>query len=133
MKILTNDEILKKIDVKIGLYSAVRIGNNAGKRPVKVVCTSHWDKRMVYAKRIALKNAGYENIFINEDISKVQSEVFFHAWKAKQQKLVGSTCTQNGSIHVKMENGDVLLIPSVERLMKMVPLYKPPKTPSNST
>jgi hypothetical protein len=121
-----------KIDVKMGQYTASRIGKNAGKRPIKICCTSYWDKRKIFAKRTSLKEAGYNNVFVNEDLSKGQAEVFFHSRKAKQQKLIQTTWTQNGSIYVKMATNDIQLIPTLERLRQLVPLYKPP-TPAPAT
>jgi hypothetical protein len=123
-------ELATKINIKISDFTASRIGKSMGKRPIKVAFTNHWDKRKLYLARTTLKEAGFPETYFNEDLSQTQSELFFHARKAKVQKQIISTWTQNGSIYIKILGGEAQLIPTLDRLKLMLPQYKPVQSTS---
>ena len=84
---------------------------------------SHWDKRKLYLLRTKLSKQGMPNVYINEDLSKPQSELFFLARKARQEKLIKSAWTFNGSIFIKRLNGADIMIISKTDLKENVPSF----------
>ena len=114
---------------KLGEFTAARIGKSKQdkSRLILVSCKSHWDKRNLYAARTSLKASGYQDTFINEDLSQKQGELFFHARKAKVQKLFYTTWTENGTVYVKVEpNTKASVISSIEELKRLAPTYTVP-------
>ena len=114
---------------KLGGFTATRVGKPKSDkgRPILVVCESHWDKRKLYDTRTTLKDHGYENVYINEDLTPKQSELFFHARKAKNQKLIHTTWTDNGAISIRTRQGvQAIKVSSIEALKSLVPDYNMP-------
>jgi hypothetical protein len=93
-------------------------------RLILVSCDSHWDKRKLYEARTTLKENGYPNTFINEDLTPKQGELFFHSRQAKRKGLLKTTWTENGIVHVKLPDCDqAIILSSLERLHELVPQY----------
>jgi hypothetical protein len=118
--------LANKLNITLGHFTAARLGKNEGYRPIKVSCTSYWDKRKLYSARLGLKDAGFNQTFINEDLSRAQVDLFYHARKAKTQGLTESAWTENGSVFIRVRGSTAQLIPSLERLKQIVPGYVPP-------
>jgi hypothetical protein len=117
------------MNIRIGPFSTKTIGRN---NSILIHFESVWDKRKLYAARLKLKDHGFENLFISEDLLKTQSEIFFHCRQARKMNLVQSTWSFNGSVYLKQAEGGGLIVSSLERLHTLVPLYTP-KAPSTST
>ena len=92
-----------------------------------ITCENHWDRRKLFAARIKLKSCGYKNIYINEDLPKKQSEVFFLARKARQEKLLNNTWTSSGTIILKTKEGVEIAVLSIEDLKKAINGFDPAK------
>ena len=107
-------------------FQAKRVGqknNNANdklKRPILVSFNNCWDRKKLYMARMKLRSAGLNKVFINEDLTKNQSELFFHARKAKQNKRVHNTWTNNGSVFIRLKKDtEEMILKSVEDLAKV--------------
>ena len=120
--------LAKNTDTTMGNFTATRIGKvRADKgRPILVTCQSHWDKRRLYAARLLLRTKGYENTFINEDLTPKQGELFYHTRKAKLQKLIHTSWTENGTVY------KAVMVSSTECLKELVPMYTAPSAPASS-
>ena len=134
----TNEEITShrvhdlaaKLDIRFAdTFTADRIGKAvSGKsRPILVRFTSHWDKRKLYFQRMKLSKVGMTAVFINEDLMKDQSEIFYYTRRAKQDKLIKTTWSFNGSIFIKRLNGVDVLITSKDDLLRNLPGFDPSK------
>ena len=114
-----------KLEVDIKTFTAKRVGvqkqNKQQPRPILVSMSNHWDKRKLYAARVKLRLKGMPQTFINEDLFKLQSEVFYYARKLKQDKLIKTTWTSDGSVFIRTTNGVDFLIGSVDDIRKAVP------------
>ena len=101
-------EIIKKLatdlNIKLGSYTAKRVGKPRPNksRTILVSCDNYWDKRKMYAARTTLRNNGYENTYINEDLPPRQGEIYYHARQAKKQELIKSTWTDHGVVYIKL-------------------------------
>ena len=114
---------------KLGNFVAKRIGKVVANktRAILVTCESHWDKRKLFAARTQLKECGYENTYLNEDLTPRQGEIFFHARNAKKQSLIKSSWTDNGTVWVKPLVGDQpFQVSSLEHLKTLLPNYTVP-------
>jgi hypothetical protein len=117
------------IAVKLGSYTAKRIGKTKTNkiRPILVVCDTYWDKRKLYGARTTLKDKGYTNVYINEDLPPTQGEIFYHARQAKNQKLIKSTWSENGTIQIKpLDTEQALPVSSLDKLKELIPDYAMP-------
>lgn len=115
-----------KVSVKLGAFTAKRIGKVVPDktRPILVVLNTCWDKRKLYATRTMLKDNGYPNTYINEDLTTTQGELFFHARKAKVQGCVKSTWTENGVVFLKLNHAEqATVVSSINRLKELIPNY----------
>jgi TolA-binding protein len=124
--------IIKKlaadINIKLGAYTARRVGKPRPNktRPILVSCDMYWDKRRLYAARTTLKDCGYENTYINEDLPPRQGELYFHARQAKNQKLATSTWTDHGVVFIKLRSEDqAVQVSSLDNLKHLIKDYKP--------
>lgn len=119
-------EIVNKLNMNVGAFTAERVGKSIqGKpRPILVKCQNVWDRRKLYAARVNLRSKGFNRVFINEDLTKTQAELFYHARMAKAQKQIKNAWTMNGSIFIKQAD-QPQLISSVDELKAVLPGYKP--------
>ena len=123
-------EITTKLNLSIGAFQAKRIGrkkDNNKPRPVLASFDSHWDRRKLFASRIQLRSNGYPNVFINEDLTKKQTELFFLTRMVQKEKLVKNTWTLNGSISVRTNDGTEFVVADVAALKKIAPGFEPNK------
>jgi hypothetical protein len=126
--------LTENTDTSMGNFTATRVGKvRAGKgRPILVTCQSHWDKRRLYASRLLLRTKGYENTYINEDLTPKQSELFYHTRKAKLQKLIHTSWTDNGTFYIKRIAGaKATMVSSVDDLKELLPTYTAPVVASS--
>ena len=83
----------------------VELDNPAGTvgkpRPILVKCANTWDKRKLYAARFKLFENGFGGVFINEDLTKQTSELFYKARMAKKSNWIKSCYTEGGILYIK--------------------------------
>lgn len=66
---------------------------------ILVTLNSVWEARAIYMERIpALRNTG---IYIDEDLNREESLLFFMARKLKKKQLISSTWTTDGEVYIK--------------------------------
>lgn len=112
---LVND-LCKAIGITGINIEATRIGKKDKKvRPILVEFSTVWDKRKVYAARFSLKQHGFDGVFINEDLTKDQLKVFYHARIAKKDRMIENTWTSGGMVFISKLNK------SGEQISKPVP------------
>ena len=64
-----------------------------------ITLQSVWDVRQIYRERIqVLRNTG---IYIQEDLTKENSFLFYQARKLKKKKIIVNTWTQEGEVYYK--------------------------------
>lgn len=122
-------DLAELINISIGSFTSKRLGKPVENktRPVQVIFSSIWDKRKMLLGKTKLRENGVENVFFNEDLTKPQAELFFHARQARQQKFIVSTWCRNGLIYVKKTPTDEpTSLSSLESLTTMV-AYQPKK------
>lgn len=118
------NDLAVKLDVRfISTYTADRIGRKQENknRSILIRFASHWDKRKLYFLRTKLSSKGMIAVFINEDLAKDQSEIFFYARRAKQEKLIKTTWSLNGTVFIKKLDGKDIFIVSKDDLVKSLP------------
>lgn len=120
-------EMVSKLELGLttNSFNAKRVGQKKDNkpRPILLSFNSHWDKRKLYAARIKLRLKGMPNRYINEDMAKSQSEIFFFARKAKQDRMIKNTWTLNGCVYIRRNDGTEVLLVSANDLKSAVPLF----------
>ena len=123
--------LLQDIGINVSQFQATRMGkeNKDKRRPILVEFANIWDRRRVHAARTKLKSRGYKGIYINEDLTKEQAEIFYYARQAKKKnfdpqymdnrrpdfciktkarqhgnKCAGPFCSKTAGAHTKPEN-----------------------------
>ena len=91
-------------------------------RPILLELANPWDKRKIYAARLNLKALNLKSIYINEDLTKSASEIFYNTRQAKKQNFIAKTWTNNGTVYVA-KLGEKIPVPinSIETLQEMYP------------
>jgi uncharacterized protein (UPF0335 family) len=120
--------ILDKADLKIeGSFEVARLGKIISQdnetstqrpRPVKVILSNYWDKRIIYNARITMKAKGNHGIFINEDLPKIQQTLLMHCREARRQNKIDTCWTDEGVVHVRTADKDDLIMANVHQLIK---------------
>ncbi len=72
-------------------------------RDVKVSFTSIDKKKIVYSARKKIPYDAEEPIYINEDLTKLRSLLFYQARKMKQRSKIFGTWTQDGNVLIKLK------------------------------
>ena len=87
-------------------------------RPILVKFIADKKKRMVYQSRVKLaKKEGMKDYYVNEDLTKIQSELFYKARKAIDRKRGHKTWTESGTVYIKLRKDDPpIKIDSISRL-----------------
>ena len=122
--------LLRDIGINVSQFQATRMGkeNKDKRRPILVEFANIWDRRNVHAARTKLKSRGYKGIYINEDLTKEQAEIFYYARQAKKQNLIHNTWTTGGLTFVSRlkQDGTVINVPvhSVAKLRELIPNLK---------
>ena len=119
------NNIFQATETTVGHFTAKRIGKKPTGKPILVSFTSVWDKRKVLASRSKLKDQPeMSKVYINEDLTKQQAEVYYHTRNARKLKLIHATNTQNGLVHITTTpNSKPLPINSMEALKRHLPSY----------
>lgn len=88
------------------IVSAHRVGRKYGEKPRTVFTrfNSVWKKDEVYDSRFSLQNLE-EKVFINEDLTEENMKLFFEARKLVRAKVLYTTFTKHGIVHVKKRKG----------------------------
>ena len=89
-------------------------------RPIIVNFTSYRVRGIVFRAKSRLKSERTKSIYINEDLTKARSELFFKARQLKRDKRISDCWTFDGRILVKNNHGAVTSITSPEDLQKVV-------------
>ena len=83
------------------IQSSYRIPSKSGPRPIVVSFTSKMVRDRVYALRKSLHKDRSSKIFINEHLTKPNSEIFARARKLVKDKKLSSAWTWNGHVYFK--------------------------------
>ena len=126
-------ELANKLKCELTYFHASRLGQNSrtnenkkrGPRPILVRFATVWERRKLFACREKLKNTedqSLKQIFINDDLDKEQSTIYYMARKAKKQKLIYSTWIYQGTVHIAKENkGTPIIIRTRKELTEHIP------------
>lgn len=101
IKAIGADVSLDDIDRTHRLGKTRNSTSSTRSRDVIVKFVSYRSRQKVYKLRTKLKDVGYRNVFINEELTKQRSELFSQARKWYKSKLVHGTWTYDGVIFVK--------------------------------
>ena len=141
----TVSTFLKKLNVKLyGEFTVQRLGgatntaqksgwfgrnvptdpnqmdNTGGRnRPILVKLNNVADKKALYAARFSVKdldNGKYQGVFINEDLTKMTSELFYRARMARKARYIKTAYTDDGILYAKKLNNEVITITKLEDL-----------------
>ena len=125
--------LLQQLRLNIEHFRAQRIGTATSEtrpedsrpRPILLELANPWDKRKIYAARLNLKALNLKSIYINEDLTKSASEIFYNTRQAKKQNFIAKTWTNNGTVYVA-KIGEKIPVPinSIETLQEMYPTLK---------
>ena len=125
--------LLQQLRLNIEHFRAQRIGSATSEpwqedsrpRPILLELANPWDKRKIYAARLNLKALNLKTIYINEDLTKSASEIFYNTRQEKKQNLIAKTWTNNGTVYVA-KIGEKIPVPinSIETLQEMYPTLK---------
>ena len=121
------DDIVLKIAADIGsdielsdIDRSHRVGrpgvNRTKPRDVIVKFTSYRARQKLYKKRTALKDSGYAGTFLNEDLTKLRSQVLFEARKVVKADRAKGAWSSDGNILIR-DHADI-----VHRLTSMTEL-----------
>lgn len=121
------DDIVLKIAADIGsdielsdIDRSHRVGrpgvNRTKPRDVIVKFTSYRARQILYKKRTALKDSGYAGTFLNEDLTKLRSQVLFEARKVVKADRAKGAWSSDGNILIR-DHADI-----VHRLTSMTEL-----------
>ena len=131
--------ILDKAELKIeGSFEVTRLGkiitqdnetSTNRPRPVKIILSNYWDKRIIYNARTTMKSKGNAGIFINEDLPKIQQTLLMHCREARRQNKIDTCWTDEGVVHVRTADKDDLIMTNVLQLKKDTG-YKEKKAPN---
>ena len=121
------DDIVLKIAADIGsdielsdIDRSHRVGrpgvNRSKPRDVIVKFTSYRARQKLYKKRTALKDSGYAGTFLNEDLTKLRSQVLFEARKVVKADRAKGAWSSDGNILIR-DHADI-----VHRLTSMTEL-----------
>lgn len=83
------------------IHSGYRIPSKSGPRPIVVTFASKMVRDRVYALRKALHKDRTSKIYINEHLTKPNSEIFARARKLVKDKKLLSAWTWNGHVYLK--------------------------------
>ena len=97
--------LLQQLRLNIEHFRAQRIWSETSEpwqedsrpRPILLELANPWDKRKMYAARLNLKALNLKSIYINEDLTKSASEIFYNTRQAKKQNFIpkpGQTTAQ---------------------------------------
>ena len=121
------DDIVLKIAADIGsdielsdIDRSHRVGrpgvNRTKPRDVIVKFTSYRARQKLYKKRTALKDSGFAGTFLNEDLTKLRSQVLFEARKVVKADRAKGAWSSDGNILIR-DHADI-----VHRLTSMTEL-----------
>lgn len=123
----STDDIVLKMAADIGsdielsdIDRSHRVGrpgaNRTKPRDVIVKFTSYRARQKLYKKRTALKDSGYAGTFLNEDLTKLRSQVLFEARKVVKADRAKGAWSSDGNILIR-DHADI-----VHRLSSMTEL-----------
>ena len=90
-----------------------------------------WKKRLTYRNRIQLRS----RIYINEDLTKEKSQLFYQCRNMKKQKAIKTTWTQDGTVYIRTNEDEKLMINNQKELTDALAKHKGtiPKISPNSS
>ena len=97
------ENLLKELNIEIDNFQVKRIVTECPGRPLPVLMelSNPWEKRKLFAARKNLRNTdGLNKVFINEDLTKKQAELFYFARKAKKEHRIAAAWTLNGVVYI---------------------------------
>ena len=98
-----------KIDVKDYQVNEIyRIGRKESDKPRRILIKflSQNMKDKIYNERLQLiksSNPSLKSIYINEDLTKKNQNILFHARNLKKSKRISSVWTRNGNVTIKVD------------------------------
>jgi exosome complex exonuclease DIS3/RRP44 len=91
-------------------------------RPVLVKFASYQTKQLILKSRRNLReNNDYENVYINEDLTKLRSELLYKTRRLKNQGKISECWSFDGKILIKTLDGKIKPVQSSLILEKMFP------------
>jgi exosome complex exonuclease DIS3/RRP44 len=98
-----------------------RIGmkNSDKPRDIIVKFTSYRARNIFYRSKIGLKSHGFSGIFVNEDLTRTRSKLFYQARQLVKNNFILSAWTFDGAVIVKDANRKIHRINNVHDLMSV--------------
>ena len=90
--------------------------SNGQPRPVLVKFATYRQRNFVFKAKSRLKNYSGGRLFVNEDLTKERSNLFFSARKLKKEKKIQDAWTFDGQIIVKTRQGKITTVNSLQQL-----------------
>lgn len=90
------------------IVSGITVAENSGAKSVRtkprdiiIKFVSYRARNKMYSCKSKLKNTGYKGVFLNEDLTKSRSQLYYQSRVLAQRKLINSTWTSDGTIIIK--------------------------------
>ena len=104
-------------------------------RPILIKFNNSWERKVVYGSRFGLADANLKTVFINEDLTKQNAEIFYNARAARRNNWLKSCWTEGGIVMIRRIDGNTRSVTSLEELSANY--FKHPNhddaVPSNAT
>ena len=87
-------------------------------RAIIVKFATYRVRSAVFKSRTNLKSAGYEGVFLNEDLTKPRNTLLYHARQLAKDKKIDSAWSSDGTILIKNNLDNIVRINHTGQLKK---------------
>ena len=128
----TCEEVLKIVNETLGVNPPIapsdidrvhRVGphstNRSGPRPVIIKMATYRARARIFKERAKLRHCP-DRIFINEDLTKLRSNLFRKARQHRKDGKLSDCWTYDGNILVKTSNGKIVRVTDEEQLQDII-------------
>ena len=124
-------EVLNEIQVDVSrsdIEACHRIGRskNSSKKTIVRFINRKYAKKAFLNRKILGKNVTYNNIFINENITKTNNLIAYNCRKLKRNGMIDKSYSREGVIHIsspQISNGKVIKVLHMNTLFDLFPEY----------
>ena len=124
-------EVLNEIHVDVSrsdIEACHRIGRskNSSKKTIVRFINRKYAKKVLLNRKIFRKNVTYNNIFINENLTKTNNLIAYNCRKLKCNGMTDNSYSREGVIHIsspQISNGKVIKVLHMNTLFDLCPEY----------
>lgn len=117
IKLFQNDMDLETQPADIDRIHRLGKKKSDGKpRPVIVKFATYRQRNFVFKAKSRLKNYSNGKVYVNEDLTKERSNLFFAARKLKKEKKIQDAWTFDGRVIIKTRQGRITTVGSLQQL-----------------